>query len=638
MPKKPSENITTITERFISSVCSRLTQNKKVRRALPYYGRLHIDRQLPFLCVYRKPEGKEDWGTDRLPLTTASYLLASSAKKHRRGLSSLVANLAETMIDDFGAFLILEIWSGPEQPFLHPEQTPTFRILHRRHLPPESTLDTLTDALEKLRIPGSRSRYRVTCETTSKIAPPQSAPLLSPAHVRELGCSVIGLEVPPIYRSAGDAEQFPAILKRMRRNFYQVVQRTFFEFTRSETNKRPKNFHVLGRRAVVKAVWTVDRMLAEVSGSFDFLLLSTPTNTEREWSRFQRRKYEQAPRFQYRPQPFDPMLIKRQLFGCPIEQIEDPTLTSMFSQMQQELELKLTMLSNRDTKRFHYGSLQVFGTVSEQLAKAALGLLSSLPIRSREKGGGKRLHVEDFARLADQEVAYYRKQFPEMAARVEIHRDLPGLMVSSGNLLVGSIAPLSELRAKALIQHEVGTHILTYYNAVAQPFHTLRIGLPGYEELQEGLAVLSEYLIGGLDGARLRLLAARVVAVKAMINGASFVEVFRLLRSEYGFSGRASFYMAMRVFRGGGLTKDAVYLKGLMRLLNYLGDGGEFRPLLVGKVDIDHIPLIKELQTRKIVKPILLHPRYFDEADVQQRLARVKTGLSIMDLTKGNPK
>ena len=38
-----------INRRFIKTVCERLVENKQVRRTLPDGGRLHFDRQLPFL-------------------------------------------------------------------------------------------------------------------------------------------------------------------------------------------------------------------------------------------------------------------------------------------------------------------------------------------------------------------------------------------------------------------------------------------------------------------------------------------------------------------------------------------------------------------------------------------------------------
>ena len=101
-----------ITDRFIASLCARLSEDKRVRRKLPIWGRVHIDRQLPFLCVYRKPEGRLDEGTDRLLYGEASYLLASGAARFHESLNSLVKKIAETQAGVFGSFLIIEIWSG----------------------------------------------------------------------------------------------------------------------------------------------------------------------------------------------------------------------------------------------------------------------------------------------------------------------------------------------------------------------------------------------------------------------------------------------------------------------------------------------------------------------------------------------
>ena len=117
----------------------------------------------------------------------------------------------------------------------------------------------------------------------------------------------------------------------------------------------------------------------------------------------------------------------------------------------------------------------------------------------------------------------------------------------------------------------------------------LRSGLPGYDALQEGIAVLSEYLVGGLTADRLRVLAARVVAVRAMVDGASFVELFRELTQNHGFSQRTAYTKSMRVFRGGGLLKDGVYLRGLMDVLKYLATGGDYDILFTGKIATNHV-------------------------------------------------
>jgi uncharacterized protein (TIGR02421 family) len=188
-------------------------------------------------------------------------------------------------------------------------------------------------------------------------------------------------------------------------------------------------------------------------------------------------------------------------------------------------------------------------------------------------------------------------------------------------------------RVNALLAHEVGTHLLTYYNGRQQPFQQLYSGLAGYEELQEGLAVLSEYLVGGLSRTRMSQLAARVVAVRHLADGATFVDTFRELTRDFGFAKRPAYNVTMRVFRGGGLTKDAVYLRGLVAILAYVQSGGDLNPLLVGKMAVEHIPIIKELQYRKVLQPAPITPRYMRDADALARLEKLRNEkLSLVDL------
>ena len=120
--------------------------------------------------------------------------------------------------------------------------------------------------------------------------------------------------------------------------------------------------------------------------------------------------------------------------------------------------------------------------------------------------------------------------------------------------------------------------------------------------------MLAEYLVGGLSRPRIRLLAGRVIAAHCLITGASFIETFRTLHDGFGFNQRIAFTTTIRIYRGGGLVKDAVYLRGLVKLLKYLERGGELEPLFVGKIATDHIPIIRELQYRHVLKPVRCVP------------------------------
>ncbi|MEZ4537092.1 MAG: DUF1704 domain-containing protein [Cyanobacteriota/Melainabacteria group bacterium] len=176
--------------------------------------------------------------------------------------------------------------------------------------------------------------------------------------------------------------------------------------------------------------------------------------------------------------------------------------------------------------------------------------------------------------------------------------------------------------------------MLTNYNGKAQPFRQLSAGLPGYDELQEPLAVLSEYLVGGLSNRRMRTLAMRVMAVHWLVEGASFVEVFRNFTKEYELHREISFSVAMRVFRGGGFTKDVVYLRGLLSLLDHLRHGLDIEMLYVGKFGLSYLPIIRELLWRNVLVPARLKPHFFQSEEAMKRLAKVREGATVMDLVK----
>ena len=235
-------------------------------------------------------------------------------------------------------------------------------------------------------------------------------------------------------------------------------------------------------------------------------------------------------------------------------------------------------------------------------------------------------------RHAEQEVEYYRQQDQSLAARVEVRDDIPGIMVSHGNFLIGSSAQVASSRLNATLAHEIGTHVVTYHNGKQQPFRELYVGMAGYEPMQEGLAVISEFLVGELGSSRLRQLAGRVMAVNAVIAGADFMETYRLLNREHGFGSKAAFMMSMRTHRGGGYTKDAVYLRGLVDLLARLGQGEELKPMYVGKIAIEYLSLVEELNWRQVLEKAPLVPRLFSMPEAQERIARLGQGLTVPEL------
>lgn len=630
----------TITDDFIEEICGRIAAGKRVRRTLPMGGRIHIDRALPFLVVYRQPHERPDAGTDQLVKGEASYLIASGNPRLSPSLRKLVRKVVKTLFERCEAVLIIEIFSGAETVNVNDDALtavkPKFRVITSSKRPPTKAVDALQKSLKRIKILKRATAVEVSNDRDP--LPPGLPTLIPATEARKHNCFQIAIEVAPIYRGQAADQIYPLVLRNLHTGFTRALRQTQFEFARTNSSQNPLSCHALGRRAVVKSVWAVDKQLANISNSFDFLLQVSPINTDSEWSKFQHFHFNKTPNFYYRPLPVDPPLLKRELYKIPIENVEDPTLAYIFREKQLELDRKLTMLWDRGSNEFLAGSMQLYGRNDKKLTDLAKSILMKLPKRSRDESQKSSLNAEQFARRAEKELDYYRQIAPDITSKVAIRSDTVGLMVSHGNLLIGKQTMIPASRVDALLQHEVGTHVVTYFNGCAQPFQLLHCGLSGYDELQEGIAVLAEYMVGGLNRPRLRLLAGRVIAANCLISGATFIETFRELNRIYGFNQRTAYVMTVRIFRGGGLNKDAVYLHGLVGLLNYLKGGGSIEPLFVGKIASYHVPVILELQHRGVIKPPRLRPRYMNIPGIEEKLTQLKKGLTPFDLIRKESK
>jgi uncharacterized protein (TIGR02421 family) len=373
----------------------------------------------------------------------------------------------------------------------------------------------------------------------------------------------------------------------------------------------------------------VDDRLTDIERELNLLLNVTPTNGAEAWTDFERSGFDSVPTLHSRRLEFEPDLIRRELYNVEIEGVEDPALNSLFLAKRNEIARQITLLEDRGTSRFRYGALQLYGEPGESLIATAQLLLARIdpqPITASS------ITAMAFADAARAELESYQSRYPGFPIAVEVRDDVADLMVSFGTLFIPATAAFREDRVEPLIQHEVGTHVLTYRNGDAQPLKLLAVGLPSYEETQEGLAILAEYVVGGLDPRRMRVLAARVVAASMMLAHADFVEIFKHLTDIHGFAPRTAWSVTSRATYGGGSTKDIIYLRGIERVLEYFADGHGIDPLLAGKLSLDHAPLVDELIQHGVLEPPWAHPRWLSAPGAKERLERVRAGMSAIDL------
>jgi uncharacterized protein (TIGR02421 family) len=366
----------------------------------------------------------------------------------------------------------------------------------------------------------------------------------------------------------------------------------------------------------------VDAELARIDAEVDWLLALSPIQNEVMWEAFAASGHREVPPLRYIDLEVDLHAARERLQALPVEDIESPLLSGLLAEKQRELERQVELVRLRDTDGFLNASLDLFGGVDPPLLALAGEILEHPGHDAAlEADAG----IDVFMEAVEDELAWYRTQSPGFDVDVVVDTDLGSLMmVSHGTLYVDGDLRIPRARVQPLIQHEIGTHVVTRHNGRRQALGQLEVGLAHYDPLQEGLGVLAEFLAGYLPLQRLRVLAARVVAVDMAARGEGIPAIFALLHHTHQLPTDEAFDVAVRALRGGGLTKDAVYLRGLRDLLDHLHAGGAFAPLFVGKFALtQQVVLAQLIEEGWVVAPDLL-PRYCAWPDFDDRLARCR--------------
>jgi uncharacterized protein (TIGR02421 family) len=601
----------------IASIGISFEKGESIMMDLPLEGELVIDQKLPFICVYRYSDTPEFY-LSSLIKTQGAYLIVDAGLD----VSDLLKKLIDVANHNFKSFLIFEIWNiGPFSDNKNIE-------LWYPGKKTSATLDALKKGFSefKRQLPG----LQVILKESSQRHPQDLEPLIAMDVLKKTGTLLLGIAFPSLFRDIENRLEFPMFYRKMSRKFAGVIKQAAYEFVRVQSDNKFENYLSLGKTRLENLALSADKNISQISEKLDFILMVTPVNSTEEWKKFKENKFTRLPKFSYRLISIDPEIEKRKLFNIRIENIDHPTLAFLLRDKRMELEKQLIMLEERGTRKFLHTSRSIFGEVGDDVKKAALSLLNNGLANEQEEH--KTVNSVDFARAAEAELDKYCPHFPDLDLRVRIKDNVNGLIVSGPELSIGKNLKISASRVEALIQHEVGTHMLTYCNGHLQPLGLMYSGFAGYEQTQEGIAVLSEYLVGGLDINRLKLLAARVIAVDTMVQGADFIETFNLLWKEYGFKSKTAFIISMRVHRGGGYTKDSIYLKGLIQVLHYIQQGGELSLLFGGKFALEHLPLIEELTHLRILKKPLL-PDYLSSEEALVRIEKIKSGIPLENLT-----
>lgn len=112
-----------------------LEEEKEISCALPGNGFLHIEKELPYLAIYRRK--RDDRGTRRFILSEASYLVIGT--EQFENYQKLIYALSDRNSTKFKSYLLFEIYSGEVSSFKFRIKGPDKRL--------PSTLKTLKENL-----------------------------------------------------------------------------------------------------------------------------------------------------------------------------------------------------------------------------------------------------------------------------------------------------------------------------------------------------------------------------------------------------------------------------------------------------------------------------------------------------------
>lgn len=410
---------------------------------------------------------------------------------------------------------------------------------------------------------------------------------------------VLPTEVKKIYMDELTGDAYPLVLAEIKAGFKRAVSETAAFFVRRYgKKKRTQKADVLSS-TISDEVLLLDKELFALCKSIETLNFINPINLTVQRKFFFKKNSYITPSFHYKQLDINPYKFREHLYKLPVESIYDADIQKLYRHVIDNLASKIDLLATIGTDNFVYNSLKYYGEPSRNdLANARF--LLHLP---REQYVNK---VNTFS--ADEAVQYFQEQAAKWQLNCRVEKSakiVAKAMVNNEKvlLLINKYAQFSQKELHAYAYHELGIHMLTTVNAKQHPLKVFSLGLTGNTHTQEGLALYSEYLSGSLTVQRLQTIALRVVAVKYMLEQGDFVKTYHTLMNEFDLERNTALTLTIRVYRGGGFTKDHLYLKGFRDVLT-LAKHNSIDNLLVGKIGLLDFDIINEIVERgMITKP-----------------------------------
>lgn len=265
--------------------------------------------------------------------------------------------------------------------------------------------------------------------------------------------------------------------------------------------------------------------------------------------------------------------------------------------------LRQIMLLNGGDEGLYYNAIELFGRPDEACIKEAKEILQ---IAEDDVFTEETVSAESMRALLE---AHIKEKGVDWEVRLS-DKMVPKITVSGaeGVLYINSRLMYTPQEVERLKVHEVEVHIFRGANGRLQPYRIFSEGTAGYNETEEGLAIVNEKKKGvlELDRRQIKLYAGRAICTDLCLS-MGFYDAYREL-TEY-FPEYIAYRLVERAKRGlrqtsrkGALTKGYHYISGFQKTRKYIEEDGDIELLYVGKIGIDEVKDIKLLREEGVLE------------------------------------
>jgi hypothetical protein len=93
-----------------------------------------------------------------------------------------------------------------------------------------------------------------------------------------------------------------------------------------------------------------------------------------------------------------------------------------------------------------------------------------------------------------------------------------------------------------------------------------------------------------------------------------------------------AFNVTARIYRSGGFSKDAIYLRGFRQVVESLRAGSDLAPFWYGKIAAAHVPVIEELAARGLLRAPATLPQFLSRPDARARIRHIRGDVALSQL------